>query len=304
MKETADLGNFEGKYLKEIVLSALENGRGNLSGVGVYSGLQREPSANIVEFSEDGAGNKVLVHLSDEKLRHRRGIYSSFSIVFRNYFDPRLSFRRNVFQLPLGWTFSFSGSEPTLRSSQHLWSFCGAVKTDRRIMLDSFAPLDGGFVHIASGWDSHDQLAPAEMRKIYESSTFVLCPQGNAHVDSFRVMEALQSGSVPVTVKFLGKDFFRYTFGDHPFIVANDWGHAAELVAEFRDKPDEARVLREKVATWYRGYVGDLSWDIAAIGRGERRRGLKSAFFQIQRNAAFDIPLQARVSLRFRKYRK
>lgn len=278
MRETADLRIFEGKFLKEIVLSALQNGRGNLSGVVVYSGLQREPSANIVEISEDGAGNKVLIHLSDEKLRHRRRIYSRFSTVFRNYFDPRLSFRRNVFQLPLGWTFAFSGSEPTLRLSQHLWSFCGAVKADRRIMLDSFAPLEGGFVHIASGWNSDDQLAPAEMKKIYDNSTFVLCPQGNAHVDSFRVMEALQSGSVPVTVKFLGKDFFRYTFGDHPFIVANDWGHAAELVAEFRDKPDEATALREKVATWYRGYVGDLSSDIAAIGRGERRRDLRSPF--------------------------
>ncbi len=304
MKETADYGSFEGKFLKEIVLSALENGRGNLSGVLVYFGLQREPSAKIVEFLEDVAGNKVLVHLSDGKLRHRRGIYSRFSVVFRNYFDPRLSFRRNVFQLPLGWTHSFSGSRASLRPSQHLWSFCGADKADRRIMLDSFASLDGGFVHIASGWDSHDQLAPAEMRKIYEGSTFVLCPQGNAHVDTFRVMEALQSGSVPVTVKFLGKDFFRYTFGNHPFIVANDWGHAAGLVADFRDKPNEARALREKVARWYDGYVTDLSLDIAAIGRGERRRGLRSPFLKIQRNAAIDIVLQARVALRFRKYRQ
>lgn len=304
MKETADYGKFEGRFLKEIVLSALENGRGNLSGVVVYSGLQREPSAEILEFAGVDAGNKILVHLSDEKLRHRRGIYSRFSVVFRNYFDPRLSFRRNVFQLPLGWTYSFSGSRTSLRPSQHLWSFCGADKADRRIMLDSFAPLDGGFVHIASGWDSHDQLEPAEMRKIYQGSTFVLCPQGNAHVDTFRVMEALQSGSVPVTIKFLGKDFFRYTFGNHPFIVANDWGHAAELVANFRDKPDEARALREKVATWYDGYLSDLSLDIAAIGRGERRRGLRSPFFKIQRNAVFDLVLQARVALRFRKYRQ
>lgn len=107
-----------------------------------------------------------------------------------------------------------------------------------------------------------------------------------------------------MTVKFLGKDFFRYTFGNHPFIVANDWGHAAELVADFRDKPEEARTLREKVATWYDGYLSDFSLDIAAIGRGERRRGLRSPFFKIQRNAVFDVVLQARVAFRFRKYRQ
>jgi len=304
MEDAADDGLFEGRFLREVVLSALENGRGNLSGVLAYSGLQREPTARIVEFSRGVAVNKVLVHLSDEKLRHRRGIYSRFSVVFRNYFDPRLSFRQNVFQLPLGWTYSFSAARASLGPSQRLWSFCGADKADRRIMLESFASIDGGFVHIASGWNSHDQLAPAEVRKIYEGSTFVLCPQGNAHVDTFRVMEALQSGSVPVTVKFLGKDFFQYTFGNHPFIVANDWGHAAEIVADFRQKPNEARALREKVANWYQGYLNDLSLDIAAIGRGEGRRGLRSPFFKIQRSAVFDIALQVRVFLRFRKYRR
>lgn len=304
MKEMADYGKYEGRYLQEIILSALESGQGNLSGVFLYSGLQRDSSAELVEFLRDAAGTSILVHLSDEKLRHRRGIYSRFSVVFRNYFDPRLSFRRSVFQLPLGWTYSFSDSRASLSPSQYVWSFCGADKADRRMMLDYFTSLEGGFVHIASGWDSHDQLAPEEMRRVYERSTFVLCPQGNAHVDTFRVMEALQSGSVPVTIKFLGKDFFRYTFGDHPFIVANDWGHAAEIVEDFGEKPDEARALREKVATWYEGYLGDLSLDIAAIGRGERRKHLRSSFFKFQQNALFDVVLQARVALRFRKYRK
>lgn len=159
----------------------------------VYSGIQRDLSGGIREIAGLFSDNRrVLVHLSDEKLRHRNAVYSRFHVVFRNYFDPRIAWRRNVLFLPLGWTAAFADNAGGGADSPgNTWSFCGAVKADRETMVNVFDSISQGFHHFSSGWDSPDQIAPEIVRDIYEDSIFVLCPQGNAHVDTFRVMEAL-----------------------------------------------------------------------------------------------------------------
>lgn len=297
-------GLVEEKFVKTFLLPALEGNSSFLDRVIIYPGIQREPGAELLHF-RTGPGEKVaLIHLSDEKLRHRRGIYKAFRVVLRHYFDPRLSLKRNVYHIPLGWTSAFNGQIRNEEPPSYLWSFCGAVKSDREEMLVQLEDIGASFTHFSSGWGSDDQLPPEEVRQVYADSNFVLCPQGNAHIDSFRVMETLQAGSVPMTVKFLGRDFFRYTFGNHPFVVADDWQHAARIMKHFDGHPDEAILLRARTRLWYQDYLTRLSQDLALIAQGAPLRQLRGEMFRIQKLAIFDLPLLARISLRFARFRK
>jgi len=89
---------------------------------------------------------------------------------------------------------------------EFVWSFLGATKGDRELMVESFRQVGPSYQHFSSGWNAHDQLVPQQVREIYEKSVFGLCPPGNAHLDTFRVMEVLEAGAIPVTKKFLGRD--------------------------------------------------------------------------------------------------
>jgi len=294
------------KAFLQNLLAAGECGRSTLeTEVVVYSGIQREPSPELVSLIKTPRRfRRILVHISDEKLRHRNRVYSQFDVVLRNYFDPRMAWRKNVLFFPLGWTSMFgpNNSSPG-ETSLHTWSFCGAAKADRSVMLREFGSVEGGFHHLSSGWNSDDQLPPREVRKIYEDSTFVLCPQGNAHIDTFRVMEALQAGAIPVTTKFLGRDFFRYTFGNHPFVVARDWSAAASMVNEIQADSQRAMAYRLEVRHWYQEYLERLTLGVreaildGAMGRQSVLNHSARMF------ARWDFLLMVNVWLRFRRYR-
>ncbi len=283
----------------------LQDGAGDADVI-IYSGIQREPKTELLDFLQGEArSSRVLFHLSDEKLRHRNRIYSQFDLVVRNYFDPRLAWRKNVVFFPLGWTDAFGGDVVPLDAPKtYLWSFCGAEKVSREKLVDAFSSLAGGFLHLTSGWNSDDQLAPTEVKNVYSESTFVLCPAGNAHFDTFRIMEALQAGAIPVVVKFLGRDFAKYTFGEHPFLVANSWHDAATLIQKASASPSQLQEWQVSVRAWYLAYVAGLEEKVRQIllspNSAEAKRPLTS---QSQR-ARFDLALILAVTQRFGRYRR
>jgi hypothetical protein len=301
-----ETGLVEEAFLSDLFGNATHESRLHNTQVVVYSGIQREPSPDLRAFlAEKVTGRRVLFHLSDEKLRHRNAIYSQFDLVVRNYFDPRLSWKKNVVFFPLGWTKEFAGRPiDSAEAKAHLWSFCGATKASRTQMLQEFSAVNGGFVHLSSGWNAEDQLPPSEVKKVYSDSVFVLCPFGNAHFDTFRIMEALQAGAIPVVTKFLGRDFARYTFGDHPFLVAEDWAEAAGKLRELSDDPTRLQEYQSRVQAWYQNYLHSLQEKIRQIivapGSPEARKHLVPH----SRDARFDVALMLSIARAFTKYRR
>jgi hypothetical protein len=271
----------------------------------IYSGIQREPSPELISLvNTPRRFRRILVHLSDEKLRHRNQVYSEFDVVLRNYFDPRLAWRRNVRFFPLGWTSAFGPQcSPSSDNPRHTWSFCGAIKADRAAMVREFEAVAGGFHHLTTAWNSDDQLPPQEVRRIYEDSTFVLCPQGNGHMDTFRVMEALQAGAIPVTTEFLGRDFFQYTFGKHPFVVARDWSDATRKVEQILEDSKQAIAYRRRVNQWYQGYLQHLTQAVREIVSAEPIGHQSFLNHPSQTSAKWDVSFLFSVWRRFRHYR-
>jgi len=248
---------------------------------------------------------RVLWHTSDEKMRHRGAMYKSFDAVIRNHFDPRMGWKKNVVTFPLGYLAGFVG-EPRQKAGprKYLWAFCGAgYKGQRKAMLDSFADFPEGFLHLASGWSSApgdgEPLSQEDLVAVYGDSEFVLCPQGINHPDTFRIMEALQAGAIPVMVKFLGRDYAKYTFGRHPFIVANTWTEAADILRSFHNNPALLAQKRQEVHDWYAHYRQQLLHYFRRIVTSDVPPAREWEVFRIQRLARWNLVFMIQVWRRF-----
>jgi len=264
-------------------------------------------------FLQDGKVPKrrVLWHTSDEKMRHRGQMYGNFDAVIRNHFDPRMGWKKNVVTFPLGYLSGFVG-EPRTSSAprKYLWAFCGAgYKQQRKDMMEAFSDFPNGYLRLSSGWSRGpgdlEPLSQAELAALYEESEFVLCPHGINHPDTFRIMEALQSGAIPVMVTFLGRDYAKYTFGKHPFIVTKTWAEAAEILRDFHDNPEKMAKKRKEVNDWYADYRQQLLQNFRRIVTSDVPPAREWEVFRIQRRARWNIPFMIQVWRRFHPlYRK
>ena len=117
-------------------------------------------------------------------------------------------------------------------------------------------------------------------------------------------MEALQAGAIPVTTTFLGRDFFQYTFGKHPFIVARDWSAAASTIGEIMSDSQRAMTYRLEVRQWYQEYLKRLTLGVREAIHVGATGGQSFLDYPARKLARWDVLLMAYVWLRFRRYRR
>jgi len=253
--------------------------------------LERQPSAGFLV-------------LSDEELRHKFRPYRKAQYVLRNYFQPAWR-ARNVYTLPLGYNSEFVGMREELplqpAERAQVWSFVGQIKQEREKMVKVFDSLVPHSLFAAQSFNDPDGVSGRELFLMYSASYFVLCPFGNRSPDSFRVMEALEAGAIPVTVKFLGTDHNRLVFGDHPFVVGKDWAHARDLVRNLLSDTEGLEAKREEVKAWYDGYRAMLFHDVEKIVSGNRRADLASAQFRYQLRASRSPVIRLKYFLHYSK---
>lgn len=293
---------FEEEYLGGCLLSLLDAGSTDADFIVYSCDTPTLPAA--VTSVIDGAARPILLHLSNESLQHDHGYYGKARWVFRSYFDPACS-AENVTTVPLGFRSGFHASAQALkmreREEAFVWAFAGQKKSDRKTMAEQFERIAPHFAHYTSGWLSSDMLTVEQMCEVYAKTQFAPCPMGNINPDSFRIMEALENGCIPVMTKFYGYDIAKYTFGDHPFIVGADWADCAKIVGRIQRDPGQYRARAATVESWYRQFKDDLADDIARIVRTGSSAGCKGSQFGYQRAGKADRLLKAAFAWHFRE---
>ena len=278
-------------YLFDLNISDLEeiNGlqRENNQVVAVYSSNDRVLKESLFDYirSHD---NLYLVHLSNESLMHDGSYYKYSKGVLRSYFDPGVKFD-NVFAIPLGYQTGFKrDAKLNLKSdaSNWIWVFVGQLKSDRLKMVNALSNLQPNFLKPTSQFGGGGSgFSVNQMIDLYESTTFVPCPSGNINPDTFRVMESLECGCIPVVVKFYGIDYFKYIYGDHPFIVGKNWNDAALQIDELMSDSMKLNQKIRDVALWYESYKKYLRIDVCRITSGASIDELESKQFKYQKSA-------------------
>lgn len=259
-----------------------------------YSSLDAEAGA----IHKDNIGRlrpEIILHVSDEKLRHRSSNYRGARTVIRDYFNPNLQ-RSKVYFIPIGFRQELADSvrkltPPDVR--RFAWSFVGNLKGDRDHMLSVFNRITPNRQEAhSSGFMGSLPLTDDEVARVLVDSHFVLCPFGSLSPDTWRIMEALEAGAIPVTVSLCGVDYFRFIFGDHPFVTADSWERAADVVAEMMSDDAALTEKRSAVSEWYRDYKSRLSQDLLSILRGSKDP-LSSEQFRYQRAARFSFTVRS-----------
>lgn len=229
--------------------------------------------------------------ISDEVLQHRDTPFKGARACFRNYPFPRWA-GENSWALPLGFNGGMVGARPPSRLRELAWSFAGELKNSRQQMISCLGSIKPNFIHPTRSWADPLGLSAAGLLDLYSRSHFVPCPPGNVSPDSFRIMEALQAGAIPVVLRFYGFDYFRLIFGDHPFVVARSWKEAEKKLASLLADEVALSTLHERVNAWYERFLSDMRIDIQALVDGEKLHNLRGSQFRIQRRASFNIWLR------------
>lgn len=100
------------------------------------------------------------------------------------------------------------------------------------------------------------------------------CPSGPALVDSFRLWEALEAGTLPIAdarCEGSKQGYWERAFGDPPFPILDDWSRLPEVAAALlADWPRQANVTQAWWQRWQRRFVRELE---ATVDRLQKRWG-------------------------------
>jgi len=263
--------DFEYEYVRHVVLKNVAAhevlDQGNYSqpadgSIVIYSSNDKNISLDLRDYLSRHH-DFILIHLSLERLLHRADYYHQARL---NY-DPRLSLD-HLYYIPIGFQTGFLRPfylKINFEDKKYIWCFAGQLKSHRKRMIRELTSLQPHFTHITQQWADPNALTPDDMRNIYKQTIFVPCPFGNRNPDSYRIMEALEYGCIPVVLTFLGEDYFKYVFGDHPFIVARSWAQAREEIANLCADPSHLRHYYDKSCNWYQKFKSELSEDVRKL---------------------------------------
>jgi hypothetical protein len=206
-----------------------------------------------------------VVHLSDEAYEHNIDFYDISKSVIRNYHNEEYSKRfPNLKSFPLGYKTGIRVN-PELEKT-YKFNFVGQLKSDRCLMKESFES-DETFFRFTQSWnDERFGLDIKKYSNILSSSCFTLCPRGWLNLDSFRICESLECGSIPISIlDHDGTDYFKNVFGDHPFIIGKDWVDARRIA----DNMSQSDIIKKyvEIDSYWESFKSNLKSSIGYLLR-------------------------------------
>lgn len=211
----------------------------------------------------------VLVHLSNENLKYNYNFLKKSNVVLRSYYHPFVWHPR-CYAIPLGWKTGLANKYHEIGNhDKYMWSFIGQIKGYRKPMYETFQSLTPGFCSVSPQWNSM-KLTDREVQQIYLGTAFAPVPFGSIHADTIRVMEVLEWGCIPVMVKYMHEDYYKYIYGNHPFIVCRNWEEARRIVENLWSDKAALRKKQEDVKSWYEDFKVRLCADVHDIVAGKQ----------------------------------
>ena len=269
-----DQTNFEFEYTTEVLFKNIEHNKifddGQLSTVLDNSVIIYSNNSNNISDDFNNYLNKFvelgytfyLLHFSNENLGHNCDYYSKANHVFRNYYDSNI-ITQNITFIPLGVKTGFiNKNENSLDTKEYEFVFIGQPKSDRQELLSVMESMENVFIHKTNSWNCSTSLTQDECISIYRKTKFVPCPMGWVHPDSFRIMECLESGSIPILKNYNNLEYFTKVWGDSPLPIINSWN---EITSYYKMNEEDYLKLKNNVFNWYKDFKIQLTLKIKNI---------------------------------------
>jgi hypothetical protein len=270
-----DETKFEEEYIKELLFSEFEQ---NIffdnksyqtifnNSVIIYSNNSNEVSNDFLNYLnkfKDKNFNFYLLHLSNENLNHNFDYYHLANHVFRSYYDSNINAENCTF-IPLGFKSGFLNKDKTYKKlfyKKYEFSFIGQPKSDRNQLIEILSRKENVFLHLTNQWNCPTAISQENCKDIYQKTMFVPCPMGWVHPDSFRIMESLESGAIPILKKYDNIDYFNKIWGETPIPIINSW---EDIETISLDKNTYNKLYKE-IFEWYGSFKEKLSQKIYNI---------------------------------------
>lgn len=154
---------------------------------------------------------------------------------------------------------------------KYLWSFVGQVQNPFRQecvkvlkkMPDGYMKLVRGFGGGVSGGVEYQ-----EYLDIIAQSKFVICPSGSMTVETFRVFEAMECGSIPITDRRCprdpeGWDYWEKVVPNNDLFTVNTWDDLPDIIGSWDDFPHP-----EMMNQWWEDYKNQLERKLLNLAAG------------------------------------
>lgn len=247
----------------------------------VESGLKRlEKNPSFLSLSElhDSRLNRLhalstfshyaLIHLSDEEGFDAESFYRFLqpnTSIFRNFYHPRLNkFSKNILSFPIGPRHVFIDSHLTLdslcpSSKRHYpWSFMGTLwpNGSRKYSVSLFLrSLPDGFFY--GGHQFGSGLPLLSYKKVLCNSIFALAPEGDRHLDTFRLWESLSCGCLPLVVNY-HQAAVHLLPNNFPLPIFDSWKSALSFAIGHLSDKNELNKLQIDTFTWWLSYKSTI----------------------------------------------
>lgn len=214
----------------------------------------------------------TIIHLSDEDGRDGDSFYSLLPedcIVWRNFHHPRFLDDCRIRSFPIGPRREFlvesnemSGICCSKRSIP--WGFMGTLWSSgsRTLAVSLFLRSipQGTFYggkHFGVG-------IPLDVyRHRLQHTTFALAPEGDRHLDTFRLWESLCCGCIPLVVDY--SECANYLFPlDYPGPIFSTWGAALKFAQKYLHDGPFLDKLQAELQYWWSKVRVSLSHDITS----------------------------------------
>tara|TARA_B100001029_G_C15059801_1_gene457431 strand:- start:2413 stop:3450 length:1038 start_codon:yes stop_codon:yes gene_type:complete len=229
-----------------------------------------ECSKNLDEFS--------LIHLGDETLSQSYEFYKNCKVVLRAYFNPNIEYKN--YTIPVGFQSGFKNEQRTKDEKFYKWVFFGQLHNDRYRIINYLKTLIPNLYQKSEYFMDKNSISVERQKEIYEKSMFVVCPFGVINPDTFRIMETLEGGSIPIIKRFYFTDYFKFIYGDHPFPTVVSWRNASKLITYYSDNKNKYDELHNAIEEWYINYLNNLSEDIKNLIYGNENVQSKQFYYQ------------------------
>jgi GR25 family glycosyltransferase involved in LPS biosynthesis len=210
----------------------------------LYASITKDIAASNISVT--------LLHLSDEFGIDNTDIYSGYKRVIRNYVRPNLP--SNVYLLPLGYTNGRSNKgyslPPEMNERNILWSFVGSMDRPGRSEALEILKQTGNYIlKTKESWDKPFVLNGPEYIELLRRSQFVPCFGGSKALESYRLYEALEHGSIPFYVT--NNDEYEILFKERPFLRFESWKQAATILPQLAKNVTVMENRRRACYNWW-----------------------------------------------------
>lgn len=225
----------------------------------IYSNNSSNICSNFKNYLIEFKNRKLkfcILHLSNENLNHNTEYYDIPNFVFRNYYDEKIK-SDNVMYVPLGFKSGFLNKNLRYSNNkEYNFAFIGQPKSDRQEVLEILENSPNNFVHKTKQWDCATSLTQNKCKNIYNKTKFVPCPMGYVHPDSFRIMEVLESGSIPILKNYNNREWFTKIWGNSPLPFVENW---KEIIKYQNISNEDYQKLEKNISEWYSNFKSTLS---------------------------------------------